>query len=240
MGTSKNRELWDRFGKTDPNYTKEFKKAGGFEGTAISPMWAVREMTSQFGPIGYGWGIEHHDLITREVGQEILVYALVSVWYLHEGQKCVAGPQWGGDKIASVGKSGLRTDDEALKKASTDGMMKCLSYIGLGSDIHLGMYDDSKYVNTLRKEFAEEKKKEASEEKKKETKPGPSEEDVKKYKENLSFAANKMAEGSGLSPDECRKTLIARLEEHNKDRKAEDKFNAAMDYLADYIQGKIA
>ena len=48
--------IWDALGKTDPDHTKSFTRAGGFKGTAIKPMWAIKRMTDFFGPCGLGWG----------------------------------------------------------------------------------------------------------------------------------------------------------------------------------------
>ena len=46
---------------------------------------------------------------------------------------------------------GGRPDDEAFKKATTDGITKSLSYLGFSADIFMGRWDDSKYVEGLRK-----------------------------------------------------------------------------------------
>jgi hypothetical protein len=35
----------------------------------------------------------------------------------------------------------------------TDGMLKCMSYLGVGADLHLGLYDDNKYVANAQREF---------------------------------------------------------------------------------------
>jgi hypothetical protein len=51
-----NLELWERLFPTDPSQTKTFRRAGGFSGTAIKPMWMVMRATEEFGPIGQGWG----------------------------------------------------------------------------------------------------------------------------------------------------------------------------------------
>ena len=62
----------------------------------------------------------------------------------------------GGDKVVVKQSGGLRGDDEAFKKAFTDGITNALKMIGVGADVHMGMFDDDKYVNSLREEFAED------------------------------------------------------------------------------------
>ena len=49
----------------------------------------------------------------------------------------------------------LKIDDEAPKKAMTDAMTKAFSHLGMSADVFLGMFDDSKYVESLKKEFAQ-------------------------------------------------------------------------------------
>ncbi|NNU70402.1 hypothetical protein G9X67_34695 [Rhizobium sp. WYCCWR 11152] len=148
--------LWDRLGRTDPAHTKKFKRAGGFEGTAIKPMWSYRMMTEEFGPCGKGWGINQpkFDVVPATEG-EILVYCTVSVWYETHDQMAFGV---GGDKVVGKNKFGLSTDDEAFKKAYTDAVTNALKMIGVGADVHMGMFDDSKYVNAVAKEFDEGKK----------------------------------------------------------------------------------
>lgn len=147
-----NTELWDRLGKTDPAHTKAFQRAGGFKGTAIKPMWSFRRMTEEYGPCGIGWGIGEPTFQVVHAGDEILVYCTVSVWH-GARNNTVFGV--GGDKAVSKFSSGLRTDDEAFKKAFTDAVTNALKLIGVGADVHMGMFDDNKYVNEMKAEFAQ-------------------------------------------------------------------------------------
>lgn len=154
---SGNTELWDKLGRTDPAHTKQFKRAGGFSGTAIKPMWAYKRMTEEFGPCGKGWGIgEPSFQVVPGPEGEMLVYCTASVWYIaadESGPHTVFGV--GGDKAVGKNKYGLTGDDEAFKKAFTDAITNALKMIGVGADVHMGMFDDSKYVNALKGEFSE-------------------------------------------------------------------------------------
>jgi hypothetical protein len=145
-------DLWDRLGKTDPKHTKPFKRSGGFSGTSIKPIYSYRRMTEEFGPCGEGWGINEptFHVVTGSEG-EVLVFCTASIWYGTK-DKIVFGV--GGDKVVVKQSSGLRGDDEAFKKAFTDGVTNALKLIGVGADVHMGLFDDDKYVNTLMQEIA--------------------------------------------------------------------------------------
>ena len=150
---SENTKLWDILGRTDPAHTKAFTRGGGFKGTAIKPMWSYRRMTEEFGPCGQGWGVgEPVFQVVPATEGEMLVYCTASIWYGEE-KSTVYGV--GGDKVVGKNKYGLSSDDEAFKKAFTDAVTNALKLIGVGADVHMGMFDDNKYVNTMREEFSE-------------------------------------------------------------------------------------
>jgi hypothetical protein len=152
---SENTKLWDILGRTDPAHTKKFKRGGGFEGTAIKPIWSYRRMTEEFGPCGTGWGIETPQFqVLAGAEDEKLVFCTVTVWYGPEKSVLVGV---GGDKAVGKNKYGLSSDDEAFKKAFTDAVTNALKMIGVGADVHMGMFDDDKYVNTMREEFADDR-----------------------------------------------------------------------------------
>lgn len=149
-----NTALWDKLGKTDPAHTKQFKRAGGFSGTAIKPMWSYRRMTEEFGPCGIGWGVNEPSFqVVPGSDGEVLVYCTVGAWHGNREQ-VVYGV--GGDKVVGKNKYGLTSDDEAFKKAYTDALTNALKMIGVGADVHMGLFDDSKYVNTVAGEFAQQ------------------------------------------------------------------------------------
>lgn len=142
--------IWDALSKTDPNQTKAFNRAGGFKGTAVKPIWILRRLTEQFGPAGNGWGVNQPTFETVHCGEEILVYCTVSAWH---GDP--ANVLWGvgGDKVMAKRSSGSFCDDEAFKKAFTDAVNNAFKSIGCAADIHMGLFDDDKYVSQVREEF---------------------------------------------------------------------------------------
>lgn len=149
-----NTAIWDALSKTDPAHTKQFSRAGGFKGTALKPSWVERRLTEYFGPCGTGWGTDKPEFELVTVGEEVLVYCTVRCWH--------GSPEnslWGvgGDKVAGKNKYGIQLDDEAFKKATTDAIGNAFKRIGVGGDIHMGQFDDSKYVQATAREFAAEK-----------------------------------------------------------------------------------
>lgn len=153
-------DLWDTLSKTDPKHTKGFSRAGGFKGTAIKPMWVWQRLTELFGPCGTGWGFNKPEFqVVPGDNKEVLVYCTVCAWH---GDK--ANELWGvgGDKAVSHIKANPQynrperweNDDEAFKKAFTDALMNAFKFLGVAADVHMGLFDDNKYVQAMREEFA--------------------------------------------------------------------------------------
>lgn len=158
-----NTDLWDKLGKTDPAHTKPFKRAGGFSGTAIKPMFSYRRLTEEFGPCGYGWGVNEPVFqVVPGQNNEVMVFCTVSGWYMLEGKPATVYGV-GGDKVVTYIKANEQynrperweNDDEAFKKAFTDALTNAFKLVGVGADVHMGMFDDNKYVNAMKKEFEE-------------------------------------------------------------------------------------
>lgn len=157
-----NLDLWDLLAETDPKYTKNFKRSGGFSGTAQNPTYAIKKMTEHFGMCGKGWGFDKPEFTLHDAGdQGVIVYSSICLWYMDSGQRCeVFGV--GGDMVVANTKYGMKTDDEAFKKATTDALTNAMKSLGMAADLHLGMYDDSKYMNGLKDKYSEPPKPEHS------------------------------------------------------------------------------
>lgn len=158
-----NTALWQAVEKTDPAFTKQFSRGGGFKGTATNATYLARKATEQFGPCGTGWGVQ---VIDEEIieGAPLLLEGVVvahervhkvraRLWYVRDGVRGEV-EQFGQTQMVGKNKNGFYTDEEAPKKSLTDAMSKCLSLLGFSADIHLGLYDDNKYVASLQAEFA--------------------------------------------------------------------------------------
>ncbi len=141
-----NMKLWESIQETDPEKTKGFSRKGGFKGTSIKPYYLIMRATEVFGPLGMGWGFEEKEhLISGGVW-----FSKVTLWYVLEG-KLGRIEQWGATEFTGKNKNGEFIDEEAAKKSVTDAVTKCLSYLGFGADVHMGLFDDDKYVTELKK-----------------------------------------------------------------------------------------
>lgn len=164
--SSKTLELWQSLEKTDPKHTKQFNR-GGFKGTAINGTYIAKRLTEAFGPCGIGWKLvlEDERIIPGPVGadgaQEQLHVVRCHIAYRLPSAKQgewlaewhATGPQFGQTKIVQRTSDRVIFDEEAPKKSLTDAMSKCASLLGVASDVHLGLYDDNKYVNQMKVEF---------------------------------------------------------------------------------------
>lgn len=147
--------IWEAAQTTDPNYTKGFKRTGGFTGTAINGTYLMKRATEAFGPLGIGWGYEILEermldgaAIAETNACEVIHCLRVRLWYKHEGETGEV-VHFGQTTFVGKNKYGPYTDEEAPKKSLTDALTKCLSMLGFGADVHLGLYDDNKYVEGL-------------------------------------------------------------------------------------------
>lgn len=150
-----NLAIWKNVEVTDPKHTKQFNRGGGFKGTSTNSTYLVKKATNLFGPIGIGWGYEIVDEAFQP-GQDKDVIHIVRIkfWYNWEGQRGEIY-HFGQTQFVGKNKNGYYTDEEAPKKSLTDALSKCFSMLGFSADIFTGMYDDNRYVNDIRKKFAD-------------------------------------------------------------------------------------
>ncbi len=192
----RNLAIWNQVCKTDPDFTKAFNNAG-FKGTMTNACFQALKATALFGPVGIGWGIdliedriegheafkyeaetERGEMVVRYVYPRKIWMSKIRFWYIDPATgKRGEVYQWGGTDFLGINAKGPFIDDDAAKKSVTDAFTKCLSYLGFSADIHMGRYDDAKYVARLRDEFAEKKArgagKKASEPQPKASDPAP-------------------------------------------------------------------
>lgn len=169
-----NLALWESVQATDPNYTKAFNRSGGFRGTAINHTYQQKRATQAFGPKGLGWGSRILDEKYAEgspivhpqhgvIGREVIHVVRIELWYMLDVRgkdgifdtKRGSVEAFGQTTFVGSNKHGTFTDEEAPKKSLTDAESKALSALGFSADVHLGLFDDSKYVNDLSAKVAE-------------------------------------------------------------------------------------
>ena len=143
-----NMELWNSWSKTNPDDTKPVR-FGARKFTAIDPYSQIRKMTETFGPLGSGWSYEAHlEEGMLQVGLVCYRIELRVTGHTHPENKAVV--HVGSARLNN--KNGV--DDDAPKKAITDGLTKCFSMLGMNADVFEGKFDDNKYVIERRKEEA--------------------------------------------------------------------------------------
>lgn len=148
-----NMRIWDALSKTDPKHTKPFKRAGGFSGTATKPIWLLKRLTEFFGPCGSGWGMDKPEFQIVNAGDEILVFCTVGLWYRDGDEMPGRVFGVGGDKVTAKRQSGSFNNDEAFKASYTDALSNAMKQIGVAADIHMGLFEDQKYLREVSEEF---------------------------------------------------------------------------------------
>ncbi|MBK4737841.1 hypothetical protein [Noviherbaspirillum pedocola] len=158
--------LWETVQATDPRYTRDFTRADGFSGTAINATYQAKKATEAFGPMGLGWGVKileeryvegaHMGWNAQgsDLGREKIHVVRIELWYKWNNERG-AIEHFGQTKFIGCTARGVFTDEEAPKKSVTEATSKCLSLLGFGADVYMGLYDDSKYVSAVRDLFAE-------------------------------------------------------------------------------------
>lgn len=161
--------IWDAVSTTDPSATKNYTGMGGFKGTAIKPTYLMLKATEVFGPCGEGWGwtiLEDRfddgaplQAPTKEWPEAPFIYAKLhtiklELWFIgKDGQRCTI-QHYGHTPFVLIQGGKIITDWEAAKKSTTDAIGKCLQPLGFSADIHMGMFDDASYVETVKDELA--------------------------------------------------------------------------------------
>ncbi len=133
---SENLKLWNSVEKTDPRFTKKVSY-GKRSFTTIDAYYQIKTATSLWGSYGSCWGLKN---IKISISNELGMCLLEGAFYYPGGEFPI---------INAIRIS----DDEFMKKLYTDSLTKALSYLGFNSDVFLGYFDDSRYVEKVKKEF---------------------------------------------------------------------------------------
>lgn len=137
--------------KTPPaNALKEIQ-AGRIKGKSdINPQWRYEQMTESFGVCGIGWKFRKTKTeFINGAGEEIAVFVDIELFVKIDNEWSEAIPGSGGDVFVVNEKNGLRTNDEAVKMATTDALGTAMKMLGLAADVYRG-FSDSKYQNDNR------------------------------------------------------------------------------------------
>lgn len=144
--------LWNRVEKTNPAHTKD-AKIGQLSIKAINAQSQIKEATKQFGTYGNTWGLKNLNYSFMDI-ETTKMAMLGAEFYYPDGEFEIHTTL----KIAYMtqGANGyLKIDDDFMKKMETDVTTKALSKLGFNADVFMGLYDDNRYVNQMKEEFAE-------------------------------------------------------------------------------------
>ncbi len=160
-----NKTLWEMVEKTDPKYTKKVSY-GKRKFTTVDAYYQIKNATKLWGPYGKKWGfkeikISFQEVTIKDESQKMCIFE--AVFYSPVSEFPVV--------------NAIRiSDDEFLKKLYTDTLTKSLSYLGFNADIFLGLFDDARYVNELKKEFASNNQTKSTQQDKPQTQPAQKQE----------------------------------------------------------------
>ena len=129
---------------------KPFMRAGGFKGTDINAQWRIKQLTTLFGPCGFGW---YYEVTRREILQFDITHqkCLVDInLYIRdpetkEWSKPIVGTG-GNDWVSKSNKDGtIKVNDELYKMAITDALGNACKSLGFGASVYWDQ-DRTKYT----------------------------------------------------------------------------------------------
>lgn len=139
MSKENNMIIWNKVEKTTPD--QRVKKVGfGADLTSICAYSQIKKATKIWGAMGKGWGYEYEH--TYPVSGTVVSH--IKLWYMEDGAKYTV-PSVGEAKLYKDAQK-TKADDDAHKKANTDGITKALSFLGFNADIFTGSFDGNKYM----------------------------------------------------------------------------------------------
>ena len=138
-----NVELWESWCHVAPGMLKRIS-GGNLNGkTDINPIWRFEALTSNFGPIGFGWNYREVERWTNEAAGEIGAFVKVELRIKVNGEWSEPIEGVGGSKLCGKGR-GDGLNDEAWKMATTDAISVACKSLGMAADVYCGLqsHDD--------------------------------------------------------------------------------------------------
>lgn len=149
-----NLKFWNEVEKTNPEFTSE-ATISGRKITSIDAYVQIKEATEKFGKYGETWGLKDTSMDFKEIGETLLCIYKATFYAPN-----VEFPIYNSIKVSyrTSGQSGyIKVDDEFTKKVETNTITKSLTRLGFNTDIFMGKFEDSRYVEEISQEFEEVK-----------------------------------------------------------------------------------
>lgn len=203
--------------------------AGRLKGmTDINPMWRIKTLTEQFGPVGIGW---YYDIKERWLDapanvNEVTANIKIDLFVKDNGEWSKPIQGIGGSKLVASESKGLYVSDECWKMALTDAISVACKALGFGADIYWDK-DRTKYDEAPKQDTKPKQQKQTAPAPTGNQKPSSSDSaKVKMLKDEL--ARTGVGEKSLLQHYEA-KSLNDIAEDAAKFKNAIDKFKAMPD-----------
>ena len=138
-----NLALFNRVRSVPPEALKLIQ-AGRLKGKSdINPMFRIKTLTTEFGPVGVGW---YYETVTwtEDVAGERILYMKMKLYVKFGGEWSKPIEGYGGAMISTKEKGGMFNDDDAAKKALTDCLSQACRSLGIGADVYWEL-DATKY-----------------------------------------------------------------------------------------------
>lgn len=114
--------------------------AGRLKGKSdINPMWRIKKLTELFGTAGIGWKFDPPVFEEKQGANGEVVVHCFTCLYIRQGEEkpwSAPIPGVGGSLLIAREQGGLRTDDDAYKKAYTDAQSVACKALGVGADVY--------------------------------------------------------------------------------------------------------
>ncbi len=142
---NKNLTLYEKF-RTVPESAKKKITGGRLNGfTDINPMWRIKMLTDEFGPVGVGW---YYDIVDEKLekgaNDEIAAFVKINMFVKIGEDWSKPIPGIGGSMFVSKERNGMYTSDECFKMALTDAISTSCKALGIGADVYFEK-DRTKY-----------------------------------------------------------------------------------------------
>lgn len=135
---------WDSWRHVAPGRLKRIS-GGNLNGkTDINPIWRFEALTSNFGPIGFGWNYREVERWTNEGAGEIGAFVKVELRIKIDGEWSEPIEGVGGSRLCARTNNGPVFNDEAWKMATTDAISVACKSLGMAADVYTGLqsHDD--------------------------------------------------------------------------------------------------
>lgn len=140
-----NMKIYDQVRKCPDNALRKIQ-AGRLKGKSdINPMWRIKALTEQFGPVGIGWTYEiTKQWLEQGADGEVAAFCNINLFINPDGVWSKPIPGTGGSSFIAKERNGLYTSDECFKMALTDAISVACKALGFAADVYWDS-DKTKY-----------------------------------------------------------------------------------------------